>query len=194
MGKSKKKSTCSFRTYILTAIGVAVFLTVLYEIAIFCALDKLSAASYFGGLITVKNTEVSTKNIPFSKNSDNFEAEVVLHELAGLRESGLSELGTNKIINTVHYVWCDNKTFDFRNYLSIMSVWKILRPDIIEFHQKVAPQSDKYDNWLVEIQKTIPNFIMKEIPPNWDGDDNGCGFWFGLAVIDDRGGEYELSF
>ncbi|XP_045180074.2 uncharacterized protein LOC123539497 isoform X1 [Mercenaria mercenaria] len=186
MGKSKRKSKCSLRSYILSAMVIVAFLTILYEIAIFCTLDRISNVSYFGGLISVPEESLDNSQ----KITDGFDAEIVLHELAGFREGGLSVVGRNKVINTVHYVWCHNKTFDFRNYLSVMSVWKILRPDIIEFHQKVAPKPDKYDDWLVEIQKTIPSFVMKELPQDWDGDDMGCGFWFGLAVIDDRGGIY----
>jgi hypothetical protein len=117
---------------------------------IFCALDSLSAVSYFGGLISIPDTDLKAD----IKISDNFEAEIVLHELVGFRNSGLSELCRNKVINSVHYVWCDDKIFDYRNYHSKMSVSKILRPKIIEFHQKVAPTSDKNDDWLTEIKKT----------------------------------------
>lgn len=187
MGKSKRKATCNVRLYILGAMVVVAVLTVLYEIAIFCSLDTISHASYFGGLISVPREELDDDG----RFSDKIDAEIVLHELTGFREGNVNELGNNKVLNTVHYVWCSNKTFDFRNYLSVMTVWKILRPDIIEFHQKVTPKADKYDDWLDEIRRTVPCFVVKELPKYWDGDDKGCGFWFGLAVIDDRGGAYQ---
>lgn len=183
MGRAKRKSKCDVRYYLIGAIVVVALLTVLYEIAIFCSLDKISHMRDFGGLLSVRKELAGEE-----RSSEKIDAEIVLHELDGFRETGLEELGRNKVVKSVHYVWCSNKTFDFRNYLSVMSVWKILRPDIIEFHQKVAPKEDKYDVWLDEIRKTVPCFVMKELPQYWDGDDKGCGFWFGIAVIDDRGG------
>lgn len=189
MGKLNRKRTCSTKSYVLGAMVVVAIMTIFYEIIIFCTLDRISHATYFGGYVSVPNEDaISNENL-----SDRIHAENVLHEFAGFREARLQELGKNTIVNSVHYVWCTNKTFDFRNYLSVMSVWKILRPDIIEFHQQVAPIPDKYDDWLVEIQKTIPCFAMKKMPQHWDGDDLGCGFWFGLAVIDDRGGKQRPS-
>lgn len=180
MGKSRRRGRCSSRAIFVGMLVFIAVLTISYEIFIFCVLDEASHVT-------------SSLNI-HSHNTDEFSdkihAEKVLHEFAGFRNGGLQELGRNKLPNSVHYVWCENKTFDFRNYLSVMSIWKTLRPDVIEFHQKVAPKNDKYDDWLKEIKNTIPCFAMKEMPKNWDGDDMGCGFWFGLAVIEDRGGVF----
>ena len=65
----------------------------------------------------------------------------------------------------------------------------MLRPDIIEFHEQGEVRTDKYNDWFDKIQKTIPSFVRKPLPKHWDGDEKGCGFWFGLAVLDDRGGK-----
>ena len=45
----------------------------------------------------------------------------------------VSELDGRVITNTVHYVWCGNSTFEYRHFLSVMSVWRELEPDAIEF-------------------------------------------------------------
>ncbi|KAL4217281.1 hypothetical protein ACF0H5_023732 [Mactra antiquata] len=181
MNKFKRKSKISARACVLFAIGFLVLMVTIYEFIIFCALDKLtddpkviSAGSH------IRSHEL--------KQHDIAESDKVLHELLGYVEHSVEDDSHNKIINTVHFVWCPNDTFSFQNYISILSVWKTLRPDIIEFHQKSPPKEDKYDDWLLQLQKTIPSLVLKELPANWDGDDKGCGFWFGLAVIDDRGG------
>jgi len=189
MGKAMKhtnKSSCSTKNYILAAFFVAAILTLLYEVAIFCALNQ-----------TVQNVPIvvyQPEHIAVSSSLSRIHADVVLHQFSGFHDNPVDDVGNEQIINTVHFVWCLNKTFTFTNYLSVLSVWKILQPDIIEFHYKVLPQLEKYEDWFEELKRTIPNLALREVPPHWDGDDKGCGFWFGLAVIDDRGGKSELCY
>ena len=96
------------------------------------------------------------------------------------------------IPNTAHYVWCKNSTIKFENYLSILSVWKLFGPDSIEFHTKydISKFDDKYNLWMEELQQNIPGFLFRLLPAHWDGEEHGCGIWFAIAVLDDRGGIY----
>lgn len=188
---SKRKSRCSTRNYILIAFAVVAITTIIYEAALFFTLDyRISNIPYINNVILQRSAD--DINISASGGVTSLRrihADAVLQEFSGFFDNNIDGINDEEVINSVHYVWCGNRTFTFTNYLSILSVWKILRPDVIEFHQAIPPKSDKYDNWFIELKNTIPNLAIRQMPPNWDGDDKGCGFWFGLAVIDDRGGK-----
>ena len=70
--------------------------------------------------------------------------------------------------NTVHYVWCGKKWFEFHHYLSVMSVIRELAPDVIYIHYQYYPYRDNlyYNTWLEDIIDEFPFLIMKEIPKN----------------------------
>ncbi|KAK3100178.1 hypothetical protein FSP39_015819 [Pinctada imbricata] len=104
----------------------------------------------------------------------------------------VSELGDFEIPNTVHYVWCYDHTIKYEQYLSIISVWKLMRPDIIEFHCRYnISEDDPYDMWLKEIKMKISGFVVKRIPENWKFQQyRDCGIYYGIAVLHDRGGIY----
>jgi hypothetical protein len=44
-------------------------------------------------------------------------------------------LDHHQVPNQVFYVWCQNATFTFQHYLSVLSVWKLVEPDKIEIHR-----------------------------------------------------------
>ena len=95
------------------------------------------------------------------------------------------DLHDNPVPNTIHYVWCHKETLSFEHYLSIVSAWKFMRPDAIEFHtvHNFNFTEKTYDMWLTELKKTIAGFSIHKIPENWDGEENGCGVWLSLIHI-----------
>ncbi|XP_062569678.1 uncharacterized protein LOC134231727 [Saccostrea cucullata] len=112
--------------------------------------------------------------------------------LPGYENLSYRELRNNPVPNTIHYVWCHDRTISFEHYLSILSAWKLMRPDSIEFHSiyHFNTTEKKYDMWMTELKRTVAGFAIHKIPDSWDGQENGCGVWFGIAVLDDRGGIY----
>ncbi|KAH3753969.1 uncharacterized protein LOC127848540 isoform X2 [Dreissena polymorpha] len=183
MGKVKRKANtkqcCSLRTAVFGVLVLSTICMIAYEIVILHTMEHGPDVSPYSRTL-VAQLSMDTK----------VDAMSVLSELSGFKETNIEDVGKEKIVNSVHFVWCENKTFTFANYLSVISVWKNLRPDIIEFHQTVPPLYDKYDDWFEDLRATIPSLSVQELPSNWDGEEMGCGVFFGLAVIDDRGGIY----
>lgn len=107
-----------------------------------------------------------------------------------LISGSMNDLEGNIVPNTIHYVWCHNRSLHFENYLSILGAWKIMQPDIIELHTRydIKSEGDKYNFWFEELKKTIPAFVVK-IMPNYNNDP-ACGVWYGIDVLMDRGGIY----
>lgn len=67
-----------------------------------------------------------------------------------------------------------------------------MRLDFIEFYIVYVfnYMEKKYDMWMIELQKIILGFFIYKILESWDGEENGCGVWFGIVVLYDRGGIY----
>ena len=181
------------RMCIVSSLCVVTLLTIIYEIAAFCTLDEINLRQTVVQEAAVQpHSNVrkldALKTAQDKHNLDTVHSDKVLHEFQGMEEADIDELVKSNVINTVHYVWCSNKSIEFSQFLGILSIWKILRPDILEFHHQFPLTSDKYNDWFEELQKLIPGFVAKPLPKHWDGEEKGCGFWFGLAVVDDRGG------
>src|SRR6218665_4002524 len=66
----------------------------------------------------------------------------------------------------VYYLWCTNKSFEFRNYLSVTSVVKHLEPDKVVLFYKDYPIVDpNIDNiWLDEILQKYPYLETIRVP------------------------------
>ena len=63
---------------------------------------------------------------------------------------------TNRIPNIVHFIWFDTKDkreFGFVNYLSVLSAYRIQKPDQIMFHCDRAPTVDK---WWTQLSREVP--------------------------------------
>lgn len=96
--------------------------------------------------------------------------------------------------NTVYYVWCGTRWFEFPHYLSVMSVIRHLRPDNLVFFYDVAPVVDSwtYNTWFGEIIDKYPFFRRYQFTEN----DHGCdGFakpnpTFIHNLLTKRGGMY----
>ena len=62
--------------------------------------------------------------------------------------------------NTVYYVWCGRRWFEFVNYLSVISVMRYVRPDNVVFYYDNYPVLDYwlYNTWFNEIVTAYPFF------------------------------------
>ena len=65
----------------------------------------------------------------------------------------------------VYYLWCDNKTFEFKHYLSVLSVVRFVRPERIVFEYGARPPIDRYmyNTWLVELMDTLSYLELQEM-------------------------------
>jgi hypothetical protein len=68
--------------------------------------------------------------------------------------------------NQVMYYWCHKswKRFEFRHFLSMYSVIRLLKPDVIFFLYDKYPEVDKfeYNVWLRELRETYPFIHLEE--------------------------------
>ena len=66
---------------------------------------------------------------------------------------------------TVHYMWCLKSHFEYKHYLSLLSVAKVLNPDQIVFHYLEMPQADQrgYFTWFDDIQREVAMISLKQI-------------------------------
>ena len=62
--------------------------------------------------------------------------------------------------NIVFYVWCGKRWLEFNHYMSILSVIKTLKPDVILFYYDNVPIRDYwlYNTWYKELIETYPFF------------------------------------
>ena len=67
-------------------------------------------------------------------------------------------LDPNLASNTVYYIWCGKRWFEYQHYMSVLSVIKEVRPDLIIFYYDQYPVSDKwiYNTWLKELKESFP--------------------------------------
>jgi len=74
---------------------------------------------------------------------------------------------TVKAQATVFYVWCGSsqRPFEFRNYLSVRSALRILRPDNVWFYYESEPVIDKklYNTWWQELIDDVPFFQHRNL-------------------------------
>jgi len=68
---------------------------------------------------------------------------------------------------TVFYVWCGSsrRPFEFRNYLSVRSAVRVLRPDNVWFYYESEPVTDKklYNTWWQELIDDVPFFHPRSL-------------------------------
>ncbi|XP_076459348.1 uncharacterized protein LOC143292713 [Babylonia areolata] len=103
----------------------------------------------------------------------------------------LSELEHKVVPNQVFFVWCQNGTFAFKDYLSVLSAWKLMEPDVLEIHHMPTDVmgTDNYNQWLLELNGTVPAFRVEVVEREGVNIcDNPLHYAFG--VLSDRGGVY----
>ena len=72
----------------------------------------------------------------------------------------------------VFYVWCGKRWFEYHNYMSVLSVIKLLRPDNLMFYYDDPPVDDYwiYNTWFKELKESYAFFIPMQLKP----EENGC--------------------
>ena len=105
---------------------------------------------------------------PDGNRIESVQAYKVLEEFEGIDEVPLKDIALAKVPNTVYYVWCPNKTLEFRQFLGILSIWKIMRPNIIEFRHQYPLVQDNYNNWIDELKEIIPEFVTEQFTSVYD--------------------------
>ena len=53
------------------------------------------------------------------------------------------------VYSTVHYLWCGKKTFQFHDYLGVLSALRVLQPTKVVFHYTYLPKTDDYNSWFL---------------------------------------------
>ncbi|XP_041358318.1 LOW QUALITY PROTEIN: uncharacterized protein LOC121375131 [Gigantopelta aegis] len=66
---------------------------------------------------------------------------------------------------TVHFVWCNQRHFQFQNYLSVLGAYKFLHPVEILFHYSWEPELDSvaYYQFYADLLRDIPVFFSKSL-------------------------------
>lgn len=103
-------------------------------------------------------------------------------------------LSRDALPNTVYYVWCGSRWFEFPHYLSVMSVMKVIRPDNLVFLYDVYPVVDDwtYNTWFKELREKFPFLRVQQLAK----EDDGCSAHskanpaFLKRLLAERGGIY----
>ncbi|KAL8625718.1 hypothetical protein ACOMHN_043993 [Nucella lapillus] len=92
-----------------------------------------------------------------------------------------------------HFIWCSNDYFQYQNYLSILSIFKFLKPTAIHFHYGDLPEldSDGYYQFFMDLRKDLPNLVLESVSA-WKACSSNIDtkFDFVLNLLNDRGGIY----
>ena len=102
---------------------------------------------------------------------------------------------------TVFYIWCGvrRRPFEFRNYLSVRSALRTLRPDAVWFYCESEPIVDSrlYNTWWQELIDDVPFFHRQNLrdvghltPLNACEDPGRPSADFVFALVTTRGGTF----
>jgi len=89
-------------------------------------------------------------------------------------DQGMVQTGLDRVVPVVanipaivHLVWCGQRFFEFKHYLSVKSITRLLRTDKMIIHYEVAPQIDQlfYHQWIEDIAHDFPFLHMEQIQP-----------------------------
>lgn len=77
-------------------------------------------------------------------------------------------LNSSYTLNTVYYIWCGSRWFEFPHYLSVMSVIRHLRPDNLIFMYDKLPVVDSwtYNTWFGELRDKYPFWQLHQLAEN----------------------------
>ncbi|XP_076458376.1 uncharacterized protein LOC143292086 isoform X2 [Babylonia areolata] len=70
---------------------------------------------------------------------------------------------SGSVYPAVHYIWCGNKTFRFKDYLSVLSAIKTFRPLKLTFHYTHTPLTDDYNVWFKNLVSDTPGLEMHRL-------------------------------
>ena len=122
-----------------------------------CIILSIYLCSWHTGHI---NYQISNENKAFTSLS---KSNTSTHPLITVKHGEENLLNHLYVANTVHYVWCGKRWFEFQHYLSMKSVLMEVNPDLIIFHYEVLPVVDKwiYNTWFDELRKEFPFINVK---------------------------------
>ena len=72
---------------------------------------------------------------------------------------------STKAHHDVYYVWCGRKVFEFKHYLSVVSVLRFLNPDNVMLYYQTKPKVNRYNTWLHEVAEEYPYFTLRQLTP-----------------------------
>ncbi len=78
----------------------------------------------------------------------------------------------HKLLTTAYVIWCGRRQFEFRNYVSLLSVMKNAKPDTLYLYYDVYPLEDDffYNTWLQDLLDDFPFIHVRQLK----GDEPGC--------------------
>ena len=107
----------------------------------------------------------------------------------------IDHLVTGAIPLNVHYFWCGKHWFEFKHYLSVMSVIRFVKPDKIIFHYEHLPVVDNvyYHQWMNDLIHDYPFLVLEQLADNFCSNDRKSQISKIINILNDEGGLY-LSF
>ena len=75
------------------------------------------------------------------------------------------ELLAAPVAPIAHFIWCNQGYFQFQNYLSVLSAFKLLKPTAIYFHYTELPEldSDGYYQFFNDLRQDLPNLVLESV-------------------------------
>ncbi|XP_070195849.1 uncharacterized protein [Littorina saxatilis] len=113
--------------------------------------------------LTYRCVQISKLRNPYIVDDLSYQSKDLYNQLSN-SNTRLTLLGQMPPI-TVHYMWCRKSHFEYKHYLSLLSVAKVLLPDQIVFHYLEMPQTDRkgYFTWFDDIQREVAMLSLKQI-------------------------------
>ncbi|KAK6175071.1 hypothetical protein SNE40_013608 [Patella caerulea] len=92
----------------------------------------------------------------------------------------------------LHYVWCGQRLFEFRHYLSVKSASRIIAPYKILFHYVDLPLQDTegYFTWFNQTLKEVPDIILHKLDRTICPSSGTNRFLLILDLLHEYGGVY----
>ena len=163
---------------VLFAIGY-IILTVRLSVWHQGCIDQLNTKTTSSDQLNTKtNNEVKTDNeVKDEKSLREVDAaddpEKILKPSSGNKEFVIETydhktlLDVKYVSNTVHYVWCGKRWFEFHHYLSMKSVLREIQPDLIIFHHDYLPILDEwlYNTWFDDLRDEFPFLFLRAAYP-----------------------------
>ncbi|XP_059156129.1 uncharacterized protein LOC131941134 [Physella acuta] len=108
-------------------------------------------------LLKLKNSQTNdvrnhSVNTDYSRNKD--EGQMRIQEIPG------------EVPTTAYYVWCGDKPFLFRDYLSILSIIRVIQPLKLVFYYNTLPSADQQSTWFDELRQSLPLLDLVQIDTN----------------------------
>ncbi|XP_055894080.1 uncharacterized protein LOC106053628 isoform X1 [Biomphalaria glabrata] len=92
----------------------------------------------------------------------------------------------------IHYLWCGQKKFEFRHYLSIKRANYIIKPDKIFFHYLDMPllDNEQYYTWFNQTRFENDHILLKKLNATWCPQEGAERYMLVLSILEYFGGIY----